>query len=87
MDIQRVEKRFKNVSRQLAIAYLAIAVCLLATFVAWYFSRQHTLDNAREKFNQEVYASRTAITVRMQSYEQIFARRCRAVFRVHRCQP
>ena len=71
MDSQRVEKRFKNVSRQLAIAYLAFAVCLFATLEAWHFSRQHAFDSAREKFNQEVYASRTAITLRMKSYEQI----------------
>ena len=71
MNILRVENRFKNVSRQLAIAYLAFVVCLLVTLVAWYFSRQNALDLAREKFNQEVYASRNAITQRMHSYEQI----------------
>ncbi len=71
MDIQRVGKRFKSVSRQRAIAYLAFAVCLSATLVAGYFARQIALDTARGKFNHEVYASRTAITLRMQSYEQI----------------
>ncbi len=71
MGIPRIDKRFKNVSRQLAIAYLAFAVGLLATLVAWHFSRQHALESAREKFNQEVYSSRAAIMLRMQSYEQI----------------
>ncbi len=60
-----------NVSKQLAIAYLAFAICLVATLVAWHVSRQNTLDSAREKFNQEVYTSRTAIALRMRSYEQI----------------
>ncbi len=71
MGTLKVEKRFKNVSRQRVIAYLAFAVCLLTTLVACYFSRQHTLDSAREKFNHEVYASHNAITLRMKSYEQI----------------
>ncbi len=71
MDTKRVEKRFTNVSGQLLIAYLAVAVCLLATLVAWYFSRQYAADSAREKFNHEAHASRTAITLRMKSYEQI----------------
>ena len=53
------------------MAYLAFAVCLFATLVAWNFSRQHAIDSARDKFNQEVYAARTAITLRMKSYEQI----------------
>jgi diguanylate cyclase (GGDEF)-like protein len=71
MDIQRVEKRFKSSSSQLAIAYLAFAVCLFLTLVAWHLSRQHALDSARDKFNQEVNASRTGFILRMQSYEQI----------------
>ena len=71
MDIHSAKQKFGNVSTQLAIAYLAFAVCLFATLVSWHISRQHAVDSAREKFNQEVYTSRTAINLRMQSYEQI----------------
>ena len=71
MDIHSAKQKFGNVSKQLAIAYLAFAVCLLATLVSWHISRQHAVDSAREKFNQEVYTSRNAIKLRMQSYEQI----------------
>jgi diguanylate cyclase (GGDEF)-like protein len=71
MDIHSAKQKFGNVSKQLAIAYLAFAVCLFATLVSWHISRQHAVDSAREKFNQEVYTSRNAINLRMQSYEQI----------------
>lgn len=71
MDITSAKKIIENISRQQLIAYAGFALCLLATLVAWHISRQHALDSAREKFNQEVYTSRTAINLRMQSYEQI----------------
>ena len=71
MNLDSAKKIIGNVSRQLLIAYLAFALCLLATLVAWYVSHQHALDSAREKFNQEVNASRIAINSRMHSYEQI----------------
>lgn len=71
MDINRAKKRFGNISRQFAIAFVAFALCLLATLATWYFSRQQELAGAREKFTQEFHTSRTAINLRMRSYEQI----------------
>ena len=71
MDFRTVRQWFGTFSKQLAIAYIAFALCVLATVIAWYFSRQDALNSAREKFHREVYTSHSAIHSRMQSYEQI----------------
>ena len=71
MEINSPKNRFGEISQHLPTAYVAFVLCFLATLFAWYISRQNALETAREKFIQEVNASRSAINSRMQSYEQI----------------
>ena len=39
-NVRMAKKWFGNVTKQIAIAYIAFALCALATMVAWYLSRQ-----------------------------------------------
>jgi diguanylate cyclase (GGDEF)-like protein len=71
MGVSTTNRWFGNVSKQIVIAYLAFALCALATLVAWQLSHQDADNVAGEKFNQELNATRSAILARMQSYEQI----------------
>ena len=70
-NVRMAKNWFGNVTKQIAIAYIAFALCALATMVAWYLSRQDASNVAGEKFHQELFTARSAMLARMQSYEQI----------------